>query len=86
MTTFGETMNTGRGVSGGMLASGLALLLAVGLLLWPADAVEWPSTTVSWTDLGAPDAPSVTQLTLGVDGRYLFAATTQGVYRIALPR
>jgi hypothetical protein len=39
----------------------------------------------TWSELGAPDAPSVTRLAVGVDGRYLFAATEKGVYRIALP-
>jgi hypothetical protein len=40
----------------------------------------------TWTDLGAPDGPSVSGLAVGVDGRYLFAATSKGVYRIALPQ
>jgi hypothetical protein len=40
----------------------------------------------TWSDLGTPVAPSVSGLAVGVDGRYLFAATGKGVYRIALPQ
>jgi hypothetical protein len=39
---------------------------------------------MTWDELGAPDASSVSQLAVGIDGRYLFAATDKGVYRIAL--
>lgn len=42
--------------------------------------------TTWWTELGAPDGPSVSELAVGVDGRYLFAATDTGVHRIALSR
>ena len=41
---------------------------------------------VSWSDLGVPDGQTVTELAVGVDGRYLFAATGHGVYRIGLPQ
>jgi hypothetical protein len=38
----------------------------------------------TWTELGARDLPKVHALTVGVDGRYLFAGTGRGVYRLAL--
>jgi hypothetical protein len=38
----------------------------------------------TWTDLGADGLPKVNDLAVGVDGRYLFAATGQGVYRLSL--
>jgi hypothetical protein len=38
----------------------------------------------TWTDLGAAGLPKVTDLAVGIDGRYLFAATGQGIYRLAL--
>ena len=41
---------------------------------------------IGLTDPGAPDAPSVSQLAVGVDSRYLFAATEKGVYRTTLPQ
>jgi hypothetical protein len=41
---------------------------------------------MTWNELGAPDASSVSQLAVGIDGRYLFAATDKGVHRIALPQ
>jgi hypothetical protein len=40
----------------------------------------------TWADLGGGDLPIPTSLAVGVDGRYLFAATAQGVYRAALSR
>lgn len=41
---------------------------------------------VTWADLGGGDLPAPTSLAVGVDSRYLFATTAQGVYRIALAR
>jgi hypothetical protein len=41
---------------------------------------------LTWQDLGAPDPQSVNDLAVGVDARYLYAATAKGVYRIALPQ
>jgi hypothetical protein len=38
----------------------------------------------TWSDLGGGDLPSVTGLAVGVDGRYLFAGTSKGLYRLAL--
>jgi hypothetical protein len=43
----------------------------------------------SWVDLGAPsrgraELPTIFNLAVGIDGRYLFAATDQGLYRLAL--
>jgi len=41
----------------------------------------------TWTDLGTGDIPAETtnlSLTVGVDSRYLYAATAKGVFRIAL--
>lgn len=38
----------------------------------------------TWTPLGQQDLPSVHQLGLGIDGRFLFAATQAGAYRMAL--
>lgn len=38
----------------------------------------------SWIDLGAGGLPKVNRLAVGIDGRYLFAATAEGVYRLAL--
>jgi hypothetical protein len=40
----------------------------------------------AWADPGAPIEPDVADQAAGVDGRYLFAATEKGVYRIALPQ
>lgn len=40
----------------------------------------------TWTDLGAQGLPPRYALAVGADGRYLFAATVKGVYRLALPR
>ena len=40
----------------------------------------------TWSDLGGADLTLVTDLAVGIDGRYLFAATDKGVYRIALSR
>ncbi|MFN8526929.1 MAG: hypothetical protein U0821_27810 [Chloroflexota bacterium] len=41
---------------------------------------------VTWTELGAENLPvdKWIHLTLGMDGRHLYAATTRGVYRLAL--
>jgi hypothetical protein len=38
----------------------------------------------TWSELGARDLPEVYGLAVGVDGRYLYARTSKGVYRIAL--
>jgi photosystem II stability/assembly factor-like uncharacterized protein len=38
----------------------------------------------TWTDLGSGDIPAPSRLAVGIDGRYLFAATENGVYRLAL--
>jgi photosystem II stability/assembly factor-like uncharacterized protein len=38
----------------------------------------------TWTDLGAQDLPTVNRLAVGVDGRYLYATTSKGVYRLAV--
>jgi hypothetical protein len=38
----------------------------------------------TWSELGARDLPEVYGLAIGVDGRYLYARTPKGVYRIAL--
>ena len=38
----------------------------------------------TWSELGARDLPKVNDLAVGIDGRYLFAATRHGVYRLAL--
>jgi hypothetical protein len=39
---------------------------------------------MTWASLGSGDLPPVSRLAVGVDGRYLFAGTKTGVYRIAL--
>lgn len=39
---------------------------------------------VTWSALGASDLPTVLRLAVGVDGRQLYAATRNGVYRIAV--
>jgi hypothetical protein len=39
---------------------------------------------VTWTGLASEGLPSVNDLAVGVDGRYLFAATGKGVYRLTL--
>ena len=38
----------------------------------------------TWSELGARDLPEVSGLAVGVDGRYLYARTPKGVYRMAL--
>jgi photosystem II stability/assembly factor-like uncharacterized protein len=38
----------------------------------------------SWSLLGRQQLPQINQLALGIDGRYVFAATEQGVMRIAV--
>jgi hypothetical protein len=38
----------------------------------------------TWSELGARALPKVTGLAVGIDGRYLFARTRSGVYRLAL--
>jgi hypothetical protein len=38
----------------------------------------------TWADLGGADLPLPASLAVGIDGRYLFVATGQGVYRTAL--
>jgi len=38
----------------------------------------------TWSELGARDLPKVHALAVGVDSRYLYAATRHGVYRLAL--
>jgi photosystem II stability/assembly factor-like uncharacterized protein len=40
----------------------------------------------TWADLGRQDLPQISELLVGIDGRYLFAATKDGVYRIAIPQ
>ncbi|MFN8637649.1 MAG: hypothetical protein U0893_27670 [Chloroflexota bacterium] len=40
----------------------------------------------TWVELGGSQLPSVSQLAVGVDGRHLFAATSNGVYRLLLPQ
>jgi hypothetical protein len=40
---------------------------------------------MTWADLGAPAARSISDLAVGVDGRYLFATSGDGVFRIAVP-
>ena len=39
----------------------------------------------TWSELGARDLPKVSGLAVGIDGRYLYARTQKGVYRLALP-
>lgn len=41
---------------------------------------------VTWTDLSKPDERSIGSMLVSVDGRYLFAGTDNGVYRLALPQ
>jgi photosystem II stability/assembly factor-like uncharacterized protein len=38
----------------------------------------------SWSEIGSPEMPRVDDLALGIDGKYLFAASEQGVWRLAL--
>ena len=38
----------------------------------------------TWTELGAPGPGAVNDLALGIDARNLYAATEQGVWRLAL--
>ena len=38
----------------------------------------------SWSDLGRADIGAVNDLALGVDGKYLYAATDQGIFRMHL--
>jgi len=38
----------------------------------------------SWSDLGRQDLGEIHDLALGVDGRHLYAATDEGVYRLSL--
>jgi photosystem II stability/assembly factor-like uncharacterized protein len=38
----------------------------------------------SWTDLGRQDLPPIADLALGIDGRWLFAAGAEGVWRLPL--
>ena len=38
----------------------------------------------TWNDLGRQDLGEIHDLALGVDGRNLYAATDQGVHRLAL--
>jgi hypothetical protein len=40
----------------------------------------------TWSELGDATLPPVRDLAVGVDGRSLFAATSTGVYRVALGR
>jgi hypothetical protein len=40
----------------------------------------------NWTDLGAQNLSPVNDLAVGVDGRFLYAATSKGVYRLAIPQ
>ena len=42
----------------------------------------WPCAT--WSDLGRQDIGAVSDLALGVDGRNLYAATDQGLWRLPL--
>jgi hypothetical protein len=38
----------------------------------------------TWCEVGARDLPKVSSLAVDVDGRFLYAATAEGVYRLAL--
>ena len=38
----------------------------------------------TWVDLGRQDLPPVHDLALGIDGKWLFAATSDGVWRLQL--
>jgi hypothetical protein len=40
----------------------------------------------TWRAVGRQDLPPITELTLGVDGEHLYAATEAGVFRLHLPR
>ncbi len=43
-----------------------------------------PDGGASWADLSGPDFPAVRDLALGIDGRYLYAATDRGVWRLPI--
>jgi hypothetical protein len=43
-----------------------------------------PDGGATWEDLGRQDVGRVSDLALGIDGRYLFAATDRGVWRLEL--
>ena len=47
-------------------------------------AISSTDSGVSWSPLGSQQLPKLHQLALGIDGRNLFAASAQGVLRIAV--
>jgi hypothetical protein len=55
-------------------------------LLVPCLTLASPDGGLTWLDLGGRDLGRIRNLALGIDGRYLYAATDHGLWRLAVDR